>query len=63
MLVARSARFRLDHRLSRPGKTLFTCIHAWQERRSEMEYSTREKMFSIAPAIVQTKDRLGPRLV
>jgi hypothetical protein len=33
--------------------------YAWRERRSEAEYPTREEMFSIAPATVQTKARYG----
>jgi hypothetical protein len=34
--------------------------YAWRERRSETEYPTREELFSIAPATVQSKARYGP---
>jgi len=33
--------------------------YAWRERRSETEYPSREELFSIAPATVQSKARYG----
>jgi hypothetical protein len=33
--------------------------YAWRERRSETEYPTREELFSIAPATVQSKTHYG----
>jgi hypothetical protein len=33
--------------------------YAWRERRSETQFPTREELFSIAPASVQTKARYG----
>lgn len=46
---------RLDCKLERVGHHAY----AWRERRSEVDFPTREELFSVAPATVRTKARYG----
>ena len=46
---------RLDLDFERNGRIAY----AWRERRSETEFPTREELYTVAPATVQTKARYG----
>ena len=50
---------RLAARLGSELEQVGNRAYAWRERRSETEYPTREELFSIAPATVQTKAHFG----